>query len=146
MHYHRKPGWIIPEREAIPEAVFMQRRTFLAGSLGTVTGGLLGLCSSTGSAAAQTQGQQDPTYALYPAKRHAAFTLDRPLTEETVAAAYNNYYEFGPMKTVAWLAQRLKTRPWQVRVDGLVHKPHTFDIDDLIRSMPLEERLDVPRS
>jgi sulfoxide reductase catalytic subunit YedY len=63
------------------------------------------------------------------------------LTKEEVAAEYNNFYEFGSKKTIAWLAQRLKIRPWQVKVEGLVHKPTTFDIDALIRAMPLEERL-----
>ncbi|GIX49724.1 MAG: mononuclear molybdenum enzyme YedY [Candidatus Tectimicrobiota bacterium] len=136
MHYLRKPGWAIPEREATPEAVFMRRRTFLAGSLGAIAGGLLGLRGPV-----QAAEPEDPTRDLYPAPRNPAFTLDRPLTDENVAASYNNFYEFGPMKTVAWLAQRLKIRPWQVRVEGLVRKPKTFDIDELIRAMPLEERL-----
>ncbi len=141
MHYHRKPDWAIPEREATPASVFFDRRKFLRGSLGIVAGGVASLSGLPELATAQTQEPRDQTLDLYPATRNPAFTLDRPLTEEKIAAKYNNFYEFGPVKAIAWLAQRLKTRPWQVRVSGLVNKPKTFDIDDLIRAMPLEERL-----
>ena len=141
MHYHRKRGWEIAEREATPESVFFDRRKFLAGSLGVLAGGILGAGGLSGIAEAKTEEPKDKTLDLYPAKRIPAFTLDRPLTDEMVAAKYNNFYEFGGTKTIQWLAQRLKIRPWQVRVSGLVDKPKTYDIDDLVRSMPLEERL-----
>ncbi len=142
MHYHRKPGWAIAEREATPEAVFMQRRAFLAGSIGAAAGGVLGLAGLTRPVAAQSDAKPlDKTLDLYPAKRNPAFTLDRPLTKEDEAARYNNFYEFGPKKTIAWFAQRLKIRPWQIKVSGMINQPTTFDIDALIRAMPLEERL-----
>jgi sulfoxide reductase catalytic subunit YedY len=35
----------------------------------------------------------------------------------------------------------LRIRPWQIAIDGLVEKPMTLDVDDLLRRMPLEERL-----
>ena len=138
MHYHRKPGWMIPESKATPESVFMQRRKFLAGSAAMAAGGILGATGGIGFAA---DDDTDKTLDLYPAERNPEFTLDRPVTEEEVAAAYNNFYEFGPVKIISRLAQRLKIRPWQVEVGGLVNNPQTFDIDDLIRAMPLEERL-----
>lgn len=141
MHFHRKPGWAMPEREATPEAVFFNRRAFLKEGLGAVVGSMAGLSGLAQLAQADTQEMPDKTLDMYPARRNPAFTLDRPLTDEKVAAKYNNFYEFGPTKTIAWLAQRLKTRPWQVQVSGLVAKPKTYDIDDLIRAMPLEERL-----
>jgi sulfoxide reductase catalytic subunit YedY len=148
MHVHRKPGWVIPEREATPESVFFNRRAFLKGGLGVAAGGLASM-GALGSARAQDDKNKadekapaaDKTMDLYPANRNSTFTLDRPLTDEEVAAKYNNFYEFGPVKTIAWLAQRLQIRPWQVEVKGLVNKPKTYDIDDLIRAMPLEERL-----
>ena len=142
MHYLRRPGWAIPEREATPEADFMDRRRFLRGALGLLAGG--GIAGGIPLATAAEKAPQEPTdgtLGLYPAKKNPKFTLDRPLTKESVAATFNNFYEFGGTKTVYTLAQRLKTRPWQVRVGGLVHKPKVFDIDDLIRAMPLEERL-----
>ncbi|MEE9124297.1 MAG: protein-methionine-sulfoxide reductase catalytic subunit MsrP [candidate division NC10 bacterium] len=140
MQFLRKPDWALPEREATPESIFLDRRRFLMGALGVVAGGIGG-AAFAGAAEKTSEAPLDRTLDLYPAKRNPEFTLDRPLTKESVAATYNNFYEFGPVKTIYWLAQRLKTRPWQVRVEGLVRKPRVFDIDDLIRSMPLEERL-----
>ena len=140
MQFLRKPDWALPEREATPESIFLDRRRFLMGALGVVAGGIGGTAFA-GAAEKTSEAPLDRTLDLYPANRNPEFTLDRPLTKESVAATYNNFYEFGPVKTIYWLAQRLKTRPWQVRVEGLVRKPRVFDIDDLIRSMPLEERL-----
>ena len=57
MHYHRKPGWTIPESKATPEAVFMQRRKFLAGSAAMAAGGILGGASGIGFAADDDDGQ-----------------------------------------------------------------------------------------
>lgn len=54
---------------------------------------------------------------------------------------YNNYYEFSTDKyEPAKLAANFKPTPWSVKVDGLVNKPKTFDIDTLMK-MPLEERV-----
>jgi sulfoxide reductase catalytic subunit YedY len=141
MHYLRKPDWAIPERETTSESIYMDRRRFLMGALGVLAGGIAGGSTLVRAAEKTSEEPRDPTVDLYPAKRNPDFILDRPLTKESVAATYNNFYEFGPVKTIHFLAQRLKTRPWQVRVEGLVRNPKVFEIDDLIRSMPLEERL-----
>ncbi len=142
MHYIRKPGWALPEREATPEAAFFNRRIFLKGALGALAGGIAGGLGLAAAAEPEKSGEPvDKTLDLYPAKQNPAFTLDRPLTEEKITASYNNFYEFGTKKTIHLLARRLEIRPWQVRVEGLVRKPSTYDIDDLIHRMPLEERL-----
>jgi sulfoxide reductase catalytic subunit YedY len=83
----------------------------------------------------------DPTKDLYPVKRNEAFTLDRPVTEEKINLNYNNFYEFGMSKNIAKAAQALKLRPWAVKIDGMVEKAQEIGLDDLIRKMPLEERL-----
>ncbi len=69
------------------------------------------------------------------------FALDRPITDEKINTNYNNFYEFGSSKTIAKAAQALKLRPWTVKIDGMVEKEQEIGIDDLIRKMPLEERL-----
>lgn len=129
----RPAAWRISEGQATPESVFLSRRQWLVGSAGLVAAGIL-------PSAASAQGA-DPTLDLYPAKRNAAFTLDRPLTAENEAANYNNFYEFGTSKDVVASAKRLATRPWTIAIDGLVEKPFEIGIDDLIRKMTLEERL-----
>jgi sulfoxide reductase catalytic subunit YedY len=128
----RPKGWEIPEGQATPESAFFNRRQFVGGGI-ALAGAMI-----PRPAPAQ---QADPTSDLYPAKRNERFPLDRPLTEEKAAADYNNYYEFGSSKSVAAAARALKTRPWKVSVDGLVDKPFEIAVDDLIRKMPLEERL-----
>jgi sulfoxide reductase catalytic subunit YedY len=143
MHIRRTPAWAIPEHEATPEDVFLNRRALLAGGLGA------GAVLAAGDARAQwfSSGpadltrEPDPTDDLYPARNNPAFTLDRPMTEEQVAATYNNFYEFGSSKTIWRQAQALKTRPWVVKIDGLVETPLELGIDDLIRRMQIEERL-----
>ncbi len=127
------PSWQMPEREATPEHVFLNRRHFL-GALGM---GATALIGGNALAAKET----DPTADLYPAKRNESYKLDRPLTEEKDAAAYNNFYEFGSHKRIAREARALKIRPWTVSFEGMVEQERQVDIDTLIRAMPLEERL-----
>ncbi len=146
----------LPEREATPEEVFLNRRRFLAtlGSAGLgaiaglTAGGLLG-CSRAdepGAAAAggppSPAGAPSPLASLYPAARNSKYVLDRPLTTEKLAARYNNFYEFTEAKDQVWkLAEKLTTRPWALEIRGLVARPRTIDVDDLVRKMRLEERL-----
>ncbi|MEP7031329.1 MAG: protein-methionine-sulfoxide reductase catalytic subunit MsrP, partial [Pseudolabrys sp.] len=136
MNIIRRRGWEIPERELTPEHLFFNRRSFLAGSTA--------LAVMPGAAHAQRISDlaklPDPTADLYPAKRNEKYTLDRPITDEKVNANYNNFYEFGSQKTVAGAAQALITRPWTVKIDGMVEKPFEIGIDELIRKMTLEER------
>jgi sulfoxide reductase catalytic subunit YedY len=127
-------GWELPEHMATPEAVFLDRRRLLAASLAAGGLGIL-----PGAAGAQ---EADPSAGLYPVKRNEAFTLgDRQVTPEEINANYNNFYEFGSSKRVAAAAQALKVRPWTIKLDGMVEKEQTLDIDALLKAMPLEERL-----
>jgi sulfoxide reductase catalytic subunit YedY len=55
---------------------------------------------------------------------------------------YNNFYEFGTDKAdPAQHAGSLKVRPWSVSVEGEIRKARTFDIEDLLKLAPLEERI-----
>lgn len=118
-------GWEIPEREATPEEVYWSRRQWLraAGFLGALT----------------PRSRAGP----YPARRNPEFTLDRPVTEEWAATSYNNFYEFDPEDKAAVKKKvaAFQTHPWRIEIKGLVTKPQVLDLDDLLRRMPLEERL-----
>jgi sulfoxide reductase catalytic subunit YedY len=132
----RRRGWEIPERLATPEHLFWNRRAFVAA------GGAAALAFWTTPAGAQRLSDlSDPTQDLYPAKRNESFVLDRPITDEKVNTNYNNFYEFGTSKYIAKAAQALKLRPWTVKLDGMVEREQEIGIDDLIRKIPLEERL-----
>ena len=125
-------GWEIPERLATPEEVYLDRRKFFK-HLGVAGLGLVGGPALLGA--------EEPA-PLYPAKRNPAYTLDRALTDEQVAASYNNFYEFTTDKgEVRNKVDKFQTHPWQVEVKGLVHNPKVYDFDQLVRRMPLEERL-----
>lgn len=137
MNVIRRRGWEMPDRLATPEHLVFNRRGLLAG-------GASALALMPGMAAAQRVSDAstlpDPTADLYPAKRNERYTLDRPITDEKVNGSYNNFYEFGTSKSVAGAAQALRTRPWTVKIDGLVEKPMEIGIDDLIRKLTVEER------
>jgi sulfoxide reductase catalytic subunit YedY len=135
MLIRRKRGWELPESAATDEAVYLDRRRLMQGlAAGPIlAAGLL--------RAHEALADADPSAGLYPAKRNGKYTLDRPLTDEKSATTYNNFYEYGADKDIWQDAQQLKIRPWAIKIDGMVDKAMTVDIDDLLKRMPLEERL-----
>ena len=71
----------------------------------------------------------------------SAFSTDEPKTPLKDITSYNNFYEFGTGKSDPQRNSKdFKTRPWTVTVEGEVHKPKTFGIEELLK-MPLEERV-----
>lgn len=135
--------WEIPESQVTPESDYINRRKFIK-DLGIVSASAL--LFSTSTACAQEKGvekQLKPFRAQkLNAEHNTAFTVERQMTDEIVAATYNNYYEFTRSKNSVWKnVDKFKTRPWEVEISGLVEKPMTLDVDDLIKQMPLEERI-----
>jgi sulfoxide reductase catalytic subunit YedY len=124
--------WDVPTREETPPAVYRRRREILRGM---VAAGLLPQI-----AAAQPAPRPGPSPAAV--ARNPAFTLDRPLTDEKVAASHNIFDEFsGKRDDVSAAARNFKTRPWTIHVGGQVAKPLTLDVDDLVARLGQEERL-----
>ncbi|MCF3639101.1 protein-methionine-sulfoxide reductase catalytic subunit MsrP [Rhizobium sp. TRM95111] len=112
--------------EITPEAVFFNRRIFLAAAAGSLVA-----TSSAGALAA-------PAALTYKA---GAVTLDETPTPEKDATNYNNFYEFGTGKgDPAAYSGDFKPHPWTVKVDGLVARPKDFAIEDLV-ALPQEERV-----
>jgi methionine sulfoxide reductase catalytic subunit len=133
MRMIRRRGWELPDRFATPEAFVFNRRALLAGTAAAALAPALAWAQRATDA-------PDPTADLYPAKRNVKYALDRPITDERINGHYNNFYEFGMNKNIADRAQALMTRPWTVKIDGLVEQPIEIGIDDLIRKIGLEER------
>src|SRR5205085_11749226 len=97
MHVIRRRGWEIPERLATPEHIFLNRRAFIGAAAGVAA-----LTALPRVARAQRIADlPDPTADLYPAKRNEAYKLDRPITPAEINGNYNNFYEFGPSKSIA---------------------------------------------
>jgi sulfoxide reductase catalytic subunit YedY len=136
MNVIRRRGWELPESCATPEHLFFDRRAFLAAA------GAAAVIGSPASAMAQRVADiPDPSASLYPARRNEKYVLDRDITPEKININYNNFYEYGVSKDVARAAQQLRIRPWTVKIDGMVEKPQEVGLDDLLKAMPLEERL-----
>ena len=130
--------WDLPESRATPESIFFNRRALMIGA-GAVAGGAIGgLLLNRGSGDA---GAVDPSRGLYPAARNVRYTAARAIAPEGISTAWNNFYEFGAGKQIAEAAGSLVTRPWGLRVEGLVEKEFTLGIDDLLRKVDLEERV-----
>ncbi|WP_044559640.1 protein-methionine-sulfoxide reductase catalytic subunit MsrP [Azospirillum sp. B4] len=126
-----KRDWELPESVATPETAYINRRALITGA-GAIAGGL-----ALGGGAPRV----GTAYAAEEPARNPAYTLDRAVTPEGAATSYNNFYEFGTSKDIVSAAQKMPLRPWTLRIDGLVEKPLTLGIDDLLKAMPVEERL-----
>ena len=132
-----KSSWELQESESTPESVFMDRRRLVkAMSIAPFLG--IGTTLPYRNVHAVTA---DPTKRFYPVNRNLRYRLDRPINTEKDVTTHNNFYEFGSHKFIAKEAQKLKTRPWTVTLDGMVEKKIVIDIDKLISKMQLEERL-----
>jgi sulfoxide reductase catalytic subunit YedY len=138
MFIKTRRGWELPESAATPEAIFRDRRRLCQA---IAAGPILLAGASLLPRGALADTMADPSAGLYPVPLNDRYKLDRALTAEDQVTTFNNYYEFGSSKDVKAAAQALKIRPWTVTIDGMVEKPITIAIDDLLKAMPLEERL-----
>ena len=132
-----RPDWWLPESAATDETIYRNRRAVLKGlGIGSIGAGLA-LTGAAGPAFGDTSD-------LYPAPLNPAYSTtlnNRPLTSFDIASTYNNYYEFGTSKKVARNAQKLSIDPWPIEIGGLVNNPMTLDFEELVRKMPIEERV-----
>ncbi|MEZ4367544.1 MAG: protein-methionine-sulfoxide reductase catalytic subunit MsrP [Kofleriaceae bacterium] len=134
-----------PAGEITPESTYLNRRTLmraglLAGSV-AATGWLYRRLNGVDLRAVDTEALAD----LVPLPADAAvrgFATSEARTPLLSVSNYNNFYEFTTDKDgVAALAANFRTDGWKLEVGGLVHKPRTFDLDDLLRLAPPEERV-----
>lgn len=130
----------IASSEITPKDTYMNRRKFLLGASAGVGALVLGgrvlreMASPNAVALANTK--------IEGVRNSPLSTTGEKLTPLKDIANYNNYYEFSTDKyEPAGLAKNFRTRPWTVKVEGLVHKPQTFDVDQIIRLSASEERV-----
>jgi sulfoxide reductase catalytic subunit YedY len=110
--------------DVTPKADFLNRRQIIAAGAALAAGTLA-----------------RPALAKIDAAPSKYSTDEAPNTYESITE-YNNYYEFGTDKGDPWAnAKALTTDPWSVKVDGLVDRPGTYDLADLVKGQPLEERI-----
>jgi methionine sulfoxide reductase catalytic subunit len=115
----RDPKW----SDVTPKSLWLSRRSLMA------TAGA-GLLASTLPASAKIEAAKSPLS-----------TDATPNTYEEITT-YNNYYEFGTDKSdPAAYAKGLTTDPWSVEIGGLVDRPGSYGLDDILKGVSLEERI-----
>ncbi len=125
----------------LPRRRLLRNMAYAAGGAAVFGGGLYAISSKRGGAPAPRATALPIPSASIGKPSDPIYTVDEPLTPYKDVTTYNNFYEFGLSKgDPAEHAGTLRPRPWAVLVDGACHKPQTFDVDDLVKSMPIEER------
>ena len=129
----------LPYSEVTPEPIYQSRRDFMkVAAVGAAAAAVAGV-------PLEARAPYVPTQGPLPAAKKGAFNVDPavdPLNTLEQISSYNNYYEFGMSKDdPARYAGRLTVKPWTVKVDGLVDKPGTYAVEDLVDFKQLEERV-----
>jgi sulfoxide reductase catalytic subunit YedY len=125
----RRPADILPS-EITDSGLYLARRRFMAQA------GTLALATALPASLVNAAGQSLGPLAKSP------FSASEAQTPYKAATTYNNFYELGTDKEdPAQNTHRLKPTPWTLRIEGLVNKPQTFGIEQLLKLVPLEERI-----
>ncbi len=131
MNIKIKKNWEIKESQVTDEKAFFSRRSIVKGMAAATMAGFLG--PNVLSAA--------PSLKRLKKTRNSKYILGN-ITEEKLFTSYNNFYEFSSNKqSVKTNAKNFLNRPWSVKISGLVNKPKTLNIEDILKKIPLEERI-----
>jgi len=136
-----KKKTLIRESEVTPKELYLRRREFIktAGSLAAVAATAAVVSPLT----ARVVAAQNPSAYKFPnLKKGSPYDTTEKLNSYEEVTTYNNFYEFGLDKAdPAKNAHSLKTRPWSIAVEGLCNKPGSYNIEDIGKWFPLEERI-----
>jgi len=126
----------IRSSEVTPRSLYLNRRKFLAVVTGAAVAAGTGLRQFIKpTTVAQASNKIDGL-------KKSPFSTTETITPEKDVTHYNNYYEFSTQKEEpADLAKNFRTRPWKVKIDGLVDKKQELDVDTIIKMAPPEERI-----
>lgn len=120
----------IRSSEITPQHVFKKRRQLLQASVAAGLGGLV--ATPTIAMAKELEG---PIIK-------SDFSTDEELTSFETASTYNNFYELGTDKSdPSRNADRLKTEPWSITIDGECEKPGVYTLEDILKPHAIEERI-----
>ena len=127
------------ESDVTPKDTFLRRRDFLAvagsAAVGVATNGF-------GLAGTPDVFAQNPAAQKLTNLKKSPFSTDEKLNSYKDITTYNNFYEFGLDKAdPGKYAHTLKPKPWSVVVEGQCGKPGTYNIEDIMKYAPLEERI-----
>jgi len=132
----------IKENDVTDESIYVRRRDFMKTGL-AVTAAL----AVPGCGYSEPPGVSAKKVARPRGKKLTGYTKtkygqDLGLTAYKHVTGYNNFYEFGTAKSdPAKHAHTLVTSPWTIAVEGEVAKPGQYQLEDLMKKMPIEERI-----
>jgi sulfoxide reductase catalytic subunit YedY len=125
----------IPTSEITSQSVYLNRRKFLAGAA------VAGVAAAAGLRDLILPKVAEAANKIY-GIRKSSFSTNEKINEYKEVTTYNNYYEFSTDKDgPAALAKNFRTRPWKVKIDGLVDKKQELDIDTILKMASPEERI-----
>jgi sulfoxide reductase catalytic subunit YedY len=128
----------IRSSEITPKSLYLNRRKFLAGAA------MAGVAAATGAGLRELITPSLTALAgnKIDGIKKSPFSTSETITPFKDVSSYNNYYEFSTEKEEpAKLATKFRTRPWKVKIDGLVDKKQELDVDTIIKMAPAEERI-----
>ncbi len=128
----------IPSSEITPRHLYVNRRKFLAGAA------IAGAAAATGIRFRELASPSSlvEANAKIDGIQKSSFNTTEKITPLKDVSNYNNYYEFSTDKYgPAGFAKDFKTRPWTVKIDGLVKKKQELDVDTIIKMAAPEERV-----
>ena len=135
MHILKKHRWQIKENHVTNENIFINRRKFIKNSsilIGSTSASLF-------LSSIYVNASQNHSRNLQFFKNKKFYSLES--TPEDISSKYNNFFEFGSTKSIWKEAQKLNTDNWKLKISGMVEKPITIGIEDLINKFNLEERI-----
>jgi sulfoxide reductase catalytic subunit YedY len=125
----------IPSSDITPPDAYARRRTFLKAAALAAVGAALGSRLTNGAALASAADK-------IPNLRKSRLSTDEEPTSLEDITTYNNFYELGAGKSApARNAHKLKTRPWNLVVDGECNRPGEIGIEDILSDFTQEERI-----
>lgn len=132
----------IKSSEITDQQTYLNRRNFMRGAALLATTAATGLLYRGLNAPPPVTRPGEKIADIVQPAPAAGFSTTEPKTSFKDITNYNNFYEFSTDKQeVASEAQGFVTNPWQVSVEGLVNKPRVYELDDLIKLAPQEERI-----
>ena len=129
---------VIRSSEITPRSLYLNRRRFLAemAMVGAAAAGGASLCEVVSPSTTALAGTRIDGIKKSPLSTTETITPSKDVT------SYNNYYEFSTAKDEPEkLAKDFRTRPWKVKIDGLVDKKQELDLDTILKMAPPEERI-----
>ena len=122
------PSQKILPSEITPKDVWLNRRNLLAGAAGGMAA-----TAMPGLVLAETEKTERAKLDVTKSEKYSGLEP----TEYEYITGYNNFYEFGTGKEdPAANAHTLTTKPWSIKVDGLVNKPGDYALEDIIPAHP----------